>query len=306
MKKYLASLLLSFFFFITSVFFITPVSANHIPEPVGHVNDFAGVLNAQQKSELEQELANYQSQTSNEIAVAFVKSLDGDDIDNFTVRAYEEWKIGQKGKDNGLLFLAAIEDHKMRIEVGYGLEPYLTDGQAGTIIRDTIAPYFKQNDYYGGTKAGISQIEDTISGESSTSTDIVQIPQTSRNIGKLAEFAVIFMFFAVPYFLAYIARSKSYWLGGVTGGGLGFILGLLASSLLLSSILLIIFGAIGLILDFVLSKTYQQRRDNGEPTDWWKSGGGFFPSGFGKGSSGSGFGGFGGGGSGGGGSSGGW
>ncbi len=157
-------------FLVPLLFFVSNVQANHIPAPTGYVNDFAGVLTSEQKNTLENFLKEYEQKTTNEIAVAIVKSLQGGEIEDFTVRTFEEWKIGKRGKDNGLLFLAAIDDRQMRIEVGYGLELYLTDGEAGEIIRNVIAPEFKKGNYYKGINDGIDKIElhikETSSGES--------------------------------------------------------------------------------------------------------------------------------------------
>lgn len=163
--------LIGAFFLVTLLFFVSNVQANHIPVPSGYVNDFVGVLTSQQKTTLEDSLREYEQKTTHEIAVAVVKSLQGGEIDDFTIRAFEEWRIGKRGKDNGLLFLAVIDDRQMRIEVGYGLEPYLTDGEAGEIIRNVVAPEFKKGNYYQGISDGVekikSHIEETSSGESS-------------------------------------------------------------------------------------------------------------------------------------------
>lgn len=88
--------------------------------------------------------------------MAIFQSLDGDTIENFAVRLFEQWKIGKKGKDNGVLLLIAINERKLRIEVGYGLESTITDGKAGEIIREVITPEFKKNNYYEGILNKIS------------------------------------------------------------------------------------------------------------------------------------------------------
>lgn len=147
-------LLFLFLFYFSS----SNISANHLPPPIGYVNDFAAVLNDQQRSSLDNLLKEYEQNSTNEIAVVTIKNLAGGNIDDFAVRVFEEWKIGKKGKDNGILLLASIEERQMRIEIGYGLEPYLTDGEAGAIIRDKIAPQFQKGDYYTGINLGIESI----------------------------------------------------------------------------------------------------------------------------------------------------
>ena len=93
-----------------------------------------------------------------------VKSLDGESVEDFAVRVFEAWKLGQKGKDNGVLVIVAPNDRRMRIEVGYGLEGTLTDAAAARIIRDRITPRFKANDYDGGVAQGVAAIVGTLEG----------------------------------------------------------------------------------------------------------------------------------------------
>ncbi len=301
-----------FLFFISSfifIFFTSPALANHLPKPSGYVNDFAGVLTTDQKNNLENNLSNYAKQTGNEISVAFVKNLNGGNIDDFTVKAFEEWKIGKKGKDNGILFLATIEERKMRIEIGYGLEPYLTDSQAGSIIRDIIAPKFQQNDYYGGTLAGISAIENKI-GNKQSNPNIVQVIKKIPVVGNIFQilinafalpYLVIFLFGIPVYLFSYMSRTKSIWAGGIAGAVIGLIGGYFFNNLIEQSITVAITTILGFLLDWQLSKNYQANKRRGRSTDWWTTGGGFWGGGIGG--SGGGFGGFGGGSSGGGGSS---
>ena len=266
--------------------FLFPVSvfASHVPAPTGHVNDFASVLTTDQKETLETQLKDYEIKTSNEIAVLTVKSLDGQNIDEFGIKAFEEWKIGKKGKDNGVLLTVAINDRKMRIDVGYGLESQLTDSKSGDIIRNVISPEFKKGEYYSGIASGILAIERTIAGISSP------VPTSSwlSNINKFGSLGVtglivVWIFGSLlVYFSSFLARSKSFWLGGV----IGIIIGIVISS----AIAAIIFGLLGLLLDWLLSQNYQKLKASGKSTSWWDSGGGFFSGGSGGG------GGFGGGG----------
>lgn len=285
------------------------VFAASLPSPIGFVNDFAGVLTADQKTTLEASLQEYEKQTQNEITVVFVKSLDGEDIEGFTVRLFEEWKIGKKGQDNGILFFASVEDRQMRIEVGYGLEPLLTDGSAGVIIRDFITPEFKKGDYYAGAAAGVAEIQKNLGGTPSSS--------AQGGTSSVADFSFLFQIFIYifvfvssmgVYLVSYLARSKSFWMGGVIGGILGFLgsIFVLGSFFSLGALILpLVLGGLGLFLDRYLSKTYQTLKAQGKETKWWATRGGFFAGGGGR-HGGGGFGGFGGGGSGGGGASGRW
>jgi uncharacterized protein len=137
-----------------------------IPPQGGHmVHDEANVLSQQDKAMLEYLVKAEEDSTSNQIAVLVIPSLDGDDIDSYANRVYNDWKLGQAKRDNGVLFLVAIEDRKMRMEVGRGLEGVLTDAQASRIDRNRVAPYFRQGDYTSGIKAGVVAIIQTIKGE---------------------------------------------------------------------------------------------------------------------------------------------
>lgn len=155
--------LLLFFAFLL----LTPAAAQrNIPAHGGiWVHDEAGVLSAGAKAQLEALLKAERDSTSNQIAVYIIPSLDGEDIDDYAVRVFKEWKLGQEKKDNGVLFLIAMEDRLMRIEVGYGLEGVLTDALSSRINRNEVAPYFRQGNYEAGIQAGTFAIIKTISGE---------------------------------------------------------------------------------------------------------------------------------------------
>ncbi len=292
---------ITFITVIILITFIRSVFAASFPAPTGFVNDFAGILNSQQKTDLEQNLQNFRDQTGNEIAVAILRDLNGDTIENAAVKMFEEWKIGQKGKDNGVLLLVAIDDRKLKIEVGYGLEPLLTDARSGDIIRNVITPKFKQGNYYDGIKDGLVTIQNLIVDPNA------QIPaagQTGRgfNFDIFVIMGVLIWFF-VPlavYLAAFLGRSKRIWPGGAAGLGIGAVIGLIVSSLLAVVILSLILGIIGLLLDWFLSSNYERLKKMGKATGWTASRGGFWTGG------GDGFGGFSGGSSGGGGSSGSW
>lgn len=137
-----------------------------VPELWGlHVHDEAKVLSHETADLLESQLIKYKDSTSNEIAILIVPSLDGEVLEQYSLRVAEKWKLGDKDKDNGVLLLIAVEDHKMRIEVGYGLEGVLTDALCNRIIRNEIAPAFRKDDYDGGVTAAIDAIKKGIGGE---------------------------------------------------------------------------------------------------------------------------------------------
>ena len=137
-------------------------AARDIPALTGPVVDEAGLLDGRARSRLEglcraawEQAAEHRAQ----LQYLLVRSLDGEDIEGFAVRAFEAWKLGEKGKDNGILVIVAREDRKVRIETGYGNEGALTDAQAGRIIRSTIAPAFREGRYGDGLyQAGVQTL----------------------------------------------------------------------------------------------------------------------------------------------------
>lgn len=137
-----------------------------IPELWGQrVHDDAKILSQQTSDLLESRLRAFEDSTSNQIAILIVNSLDGEPIEEYSLRVAEKWKLGKASKDNGVLLLIAVNDHKMRIEVGHGLEGVLTDLLCNRIIRNEIAPKFRKDDYEAGVTAGIDAIVKGIGGE---------------------------------------------------------------------------------------------------------------------------------------------
>jgi uncharacterized protein len=128
------------------------------PRPTGYVNDFAHVLDPSTRTTLEGRLAEYDRTTGNEIAIATFAKLGGAPIEEFAVRLEEAWKVGKRGKDNGVLLLVAAQEHQIRIEVGYGLEGKITDADAGRIIREIMAPAFRQGRYGDGITGAVDAL----------------------------------------------------------------------------------------------------------------------------------------------------
>ena len=129
-----------------------------LPRPDGYVNDFARILDESVESDLEHYLTTLERDTSAEVAIATIDSLDGLTVEQYANRLFEEWGIGKRQKDNGVLMLIAPNEREVRIEVGYGLEGTLPDGLAGDIIRNEIIPAFKANDFPRGVGRGVERI----------------------------------------------------------------------------------------------------------------------------------------------------
>lgn len=140
-------------------------SGQDIPPLSGRVNDLAGVLPASDRSALEDTLARYEAETGHQFALLTLPSLDGYPIEDWGIRAAEAWKLGSQDRDDGLIFIVAPQDRKMRIEVGYGLEGAIPDVLAKRVISDHVAPFFRRGDFPGGIRAGFEQLMRAAEGE---------------------------------------------------------------------------------------------------------------------------------------------
>jgi uncharacterized protein len=134
--------------------FFTPPAAASTPEPPAvpqdYVVDLAGIIRDDVRKQLDTYLTELERKTTAQVLVLTVQSLDGESIEGFSLRTAEKWKLGQKGKDNGVLIVVAVKDRKYRLEVGYGLESVLPDSMVGSIGREYLVPYFRKGDYSTG------------------------------------------------------------------------------------------------------------------------------------------------------------
>ena len=172
------------------------------------VHDEGGILSQQAVSFLEQSLKSFEDSTSNQIAVLIVNSLEGESIDQFGIRVADQWKLGQKDKDNGVILLIALNDRKMRIEVGQGLEGPLPDAICNRIIRNEMAPAFRRGDYDSGVVAAVDGIRKAIKGE------YVGTGTAQRKRGTPVGFIILLIIIFIAM------RSR-----GNRGGGTGFLIG---------------------------------------------------------------------------------
>jgi uncharacterized protein len=283
---------------------LLPVSvrALDVPKLEGYVNDYAGIISPQARVELEGELAGFERSDSTQIVILTVPSLKGDTIEDFGIRVADAWKIGQKNKDNGVIFIVSKADRKTRIEVGRGLEGKLTDLMSGRIVDLVVNPRFKRGDFDGGFIAGVSALIDVTRGEFKTDGNHAARSQEPSRYFTL----LIFGAFAIL-----ILGSFSRVLG-VVAGAIGLpafaFIAFSATGLILLIILAVVGMIVGLVLPFLFSSGGRGGPWIGGGFGGGFYGGGFGGGGFGGGGFGGGGGGFsgGGGGFGGGGASGGW
>jgi uncharacterized protein len=200
------------------------LAAPAIPPARGYVNDTAGILSPEAKGQVERFLADFQRSDSTQIAVLTIPSLEGEDLEGYSVRVAQSWGIGQKGKDNGALLLVAKAERAVRIEVGYGLEDRLTDLLAGRIVDREIVPRFKSGDFDGGISAGVQAIAGAVRGT-------YKGDNTRQGKKKSSPYsALIWLLFLGPGVLRMFAggsargvrRGGGFYGGGFGGGGGGF------------------------------------------------------------------------------------
>ena len=240
--------------------------ALEVPKLQGYVNDYAGMISPLAKSKIEEKLRAFEQSDSTQIVILTVPSLEGENIEEFGIKVGEAWKIGKKGKDNGILFIVSKQERKIRIEVGYGLEGKLTDLTAGRIIDLVINPRFKQEDFDGGFIAGVSSLIDATRGEFRAE------PRPARRGQKgISPFLSIVLFFGI---FTLLMGSASRALGGVIGAiglpSLSYLFGSVASIPILILLLVLGFGG-GFLLPRLFSSGSSRRDVNRD-----HRGGGFF------------------------------
>ncbi len=195
-------------------------------QPTGYVNDFAGVLSPDTRSQLETLCLEVDHQAHAQIAVVTIHTTGDDTIDDFAVRLEEKWKVGPKSSDRGLLLLVATDDHKYRFEVGYGLEGILPDGKVGTIGREMV-PYLRQGNYDGAVTLGVQDVSQVIAQDAGvTLHSQVQeySPQPQRRPLQAGR-DILLAIFAIFVFLSLIRSGPNGWAGFLLGAILGNMMG---------------------------------------------------------------------------------
>jgi uncharacterized protein len=154
------------------------------PKPQGHVNDFAGVKDPQTRQNLEQTLAQLTEKTGAEVAVVTVPDMGGLDESTYAVELFKEWGIGSKERNDGVLLLLAVKERKVRIEVGYGLEPIITDARSGQILDQYVIPSFRQNDFNTGLNQGALALAGIIAKERGAELDAAVPEPVPREVQR--------------------------------------------------------------------------------------------------------------------------
>ncbi len=197
-----------------------------VPELNAHVSDEINLLSPTQRQSLEDYLTDYENRTGNQIAILLTDNTAPETIEQYSIRVTDEWKLGRKGIDDGVLLIVAKNNppglRRLRIEAGRGVQGVLTDMRSKQILQDVIAPYFRQNDFYNGLTAGITAITSTLDKET-----FPENPQEKQQekAASWSPFLILILFFIIILIRSRSARrfgKHGHWgaSGIILGGGL--------------------------------------------------------------------------------------
>lgn len=184
-----------------------------VPNPPRLVNDFTSTLSATETTQLEQKLLAYSDSTSSQVSIVILRSVGPYDISDYAFQLGEQWGIGGKGKDNGVLILAAMEDRKVFIATGRGMEGAIPDALAKRIVSDLILPNFKMEAYYQGLDQATDMIFKLASGEYKAD-EVLSNGNSGGSI--LLIFLLVFLFIVLP--MIKNRRDNDNHMGGRSGG----------------------------------------------------------------------------------------
>jgi uncharacterized protein len=200
---------------------VTAAFALDFPQLTGRVVDQANVMTPESRADLEAKLKDLEDKSGIQLVVATVKSLQGGDIETYANELFRTWKLGEAQKNNGVLLLVAPAEHKVRIEVGYGLEGTLTDALSSVIISNAIVPRFKANDYSGGIERGVDGIVSVLSGDTADWQPKVSVRSDQDDLGNKIFFIIFVLFIIYIIWTGY--RNSTSGRYGTRGGGPWFI-----------------------------------------------------------------------------------
>ena len=177
------------------------------PPLTGRIVDQANIIGASSRADIETKLTDLEDKSGIQLVVATVKTLAGNDIETYANGLFRFWKLGEKDKNNGVLLLVAPNEHKVRIEVGYGLEATLTDALSSVIISSAIVPRFRANDYSGGVARGVDGIIGVLSGDSAEWQKKVELRRDDRS-GEASNLTPFLIFLVILFIVWYLNRHS--------------------------------------------------------------------------------------------------
>jgi uncharacterized protein len=192
-----------------------PAEARKWPEPRGYVSDFAGIIDPASADSIDALALELKEKTGAELAVVTIQDLGGESIDPAAVELFEQWGIGAKGKDEGVLILLAVAERRVKIEVGYGLEGILPDGRCGSIIRLVMGPDLHADRFGAGLQRGAEAVAGVIAQDRGVTLERggSGVAPAGSGDGSPWPFLVVFLIFAigVPVLMASASRSSGRW-----------------------------------------------------------------------------------------------
>jgi uncharacterized protein len=177
------------------------------PQLTGRIVDQAGLLSAADQNEINTELSQLEGKSTDQVAVVTLKSLQGYAIEDYGYRLGRHWGIGQQGKNNGILLIVAPNDRKVRIEVGRGLEPIMTDALSRIIIDNAILPQFRRGDYAAGIRNGVRDIKDVLLGDAEAVKERARTSHVAQGMDTMQVILLLFWLAIVVYVIWAVYRS---------------------------------------------------------------------------------------------------
>jgi uncharacterized protein len=175
------------------------------------VNDLAGVIDAAHARRIDTMCRELKQKSGDTVFVATVKTIEPwGDIREFAVRLFEKQGLGERGKDNGLLVLLAVAERRVRIEVGYGLEPYITDGFAGETSRQVMVPFFRRGDYGGGLEAGVARLVGRIAQARNIEVTGAPAPSAPRHAPSISPYTIFVLFMVILVFVRILSAMSRH------------------------------------------------------------------------------------------------
>lgn len=256
-----------------------PQALQPIPNLTARVTDLTGTLTADQQSALEDKLSAFEARKGSQVAVLVVPTTEPEEIDQYSIRVVDQWKLGRQKVDDGALLVVAKNDRELRIEVGKGLEGALPDLTAHRIISETIVPLFRQGDFYGGINAGLDQMIRVIDGEQLPAPEFGWQGHSVRGISHLVPFLFVAVLFGSALLRAVFGRGLGALIAGTATAGVVYFVG---QALFLAAVAGVIAFLFALISGFSGGGTWSSYPRAGGWGGGFGSGGGF-TGGFGGG-----------------------
>jgi uncharacterized protein len=264
-----------------------------IPKLSARVTDLTGTLTAEQQSMLEEKLSAFEARKGSQIAVLVVPTTEPEEIDQYSIRAVDQWKLGRQKIDDGVLLLVAKNDRDLRIEVGKGLEGVLTDLTAHRIISETIIPLLRQGDFYGGINAGLDEMIRVIDGEQLPPPDLGWQGHSVRGLSHLVPFLFVAVLFGSVVLRSLFGRGLGAVIAGAATGVVVYFVGQAIFIAMIAAVIAFLFALISGFSGGGLWSSYP--RTGGWGGGFGRGGGGFTGGGGFSGGGGGGFSGGGGG-----------